>query len=173
MYNTVKKSRLSLTRFFLLYQYVYIEFLRCHGRMLFSPCIITFYFFKAKEMQLFFKKKSKSNIFLCSNNSWGPASLQSVLYIFIFIYFTILFLRIFVCFVLFYCKMYVILTCIENDDKQMWFCHQSLRSIVGRVVMFMFEVILFFIISLMLSLTLNVALAAVLYKNWVDKQLHK
>ena len=29
------------------------------------------------------------------------------------------------------------------------------------------------IISLMLSLTLNVALTAVLYKNWVDKQLHK
>ena len=25
----------------------------------------------------------------------------------------------------------------------------------------------------MLSLTLNVALTAVLYKNWVDKQLHK
>jgi len=25
----------------------------------------------------------------------------------------------------------------------------------------------------MLSLTLSVALAAVLYKNWVDKQLHK
>lgn len=41
------------------------------------------------------------------------------------------------------------------------------------VVMFMVKVILFFIISLMLSLTLNVALTAVLYKNWVDKQLHK
>lgn len=40
-------------------------------------------------------------------------------------------------------------------------------------VMFMVKVILFFIISFMLSLTLNVALAAVLYKNWVDKQLHK
>jgi len=39
--------------------------------------------------------------------------------------------------------------------------------------MFMVKVILFFIISFMLSLTLNVALAAVLYKNWVDKQLHK
>lgn len=37
----------------------------------------------------------------------------------------------------------------------------------------MVKVILFFIISFMLSLTLNVALAAVLYKNWVDKQLHK
>ena len=60
-----------------------------------------------------------------------------------------------------------------NDNKQMWFCHQSLRNIVGRVVMFMVEVILFLIISLMLSLTLNVALASVLYKNWVDKQLHK
>ena len=60
-----------------------------------------------------------------------------------------------------------------NDTKQMWFCHQSLRNIVGRVVMFMVEVILFLIISLMLSLTLNVALASVLYKNWVDKQLHK
>ena len=31
----------------------------------------------------------------------------------------------------------------------------------------MVKVILFFIISFMLSLTLNVALAAVLYKNWV------
>ena len=60
-----------------------------------------------------------------------------------------------------------------NDNKQMWFCHQSLRNIVGRVVMFMVEVILFLIISLMLSLTLNVAFASVLYKNWVDKQLHK
>ena len=69
--------------------------------------------------------------------------------------------------------MYVILTDIGNNDKQMWFCHQFLRNIVGRVVMFMVEVILFFIISLMLSLTLNVALASVLYKNWVDKQLHK
>ena len=39
--------------------------------------------------------------------------------------------------------------------------------------MFMVKVILVFVISLMLSLTLNVALAAVLYKNWVDKQLHK
>jgi len=39
--------------------------------------------------------------------------------------------------------------------------------------MFMVKVILFFIISFMLSLTLNVALTAVLYKNWVDKQLHK
>ena len=71
------------------------------------------------------------------------------------------------------CKICVILTYIGNDDKQMWFCHQSLRSFVGRVVMFMVKVILFFIISLMLSLTLNVALTAVLYKNWVDKQLHK
>ena len=35
------------------------------------------------------------------------------------------------------------------------------------------KVILFFVILLMLSLTLNVALIAVLYKNWVDKQLHK
>ena len=39
--------------------------------------------------------------------------------------------------------------------------------------MFMVKVILVFVISLMLSLTLNVALIAVLYKNWVDKQLHK
>ena len=69
--------------------------------------------------------------------------------------------------------MYVILADIGNDDKQMWFCHQILRNIVGEVVMFMVKVILFFIISLMLSLTLNVALTAVLYKNWVDKQLHK
>ena len=35
------------------------------------------------------------------------------------------------------------------------------------------QTILFFIISFMLSLTLNVALTAVLYKNWIDKQLHK
>ena len=82
-------------------------------------------------------------------------------------------MQIFVCFLLLYLKMYVILTFIGNDNKQMWFCHQSLRNVVGRVVMFMVEVILFLIISLMLSLTLNVALAAVLYKNWVDKQLHK
>ena len=67
-----------------------------------------------------------------------------------------------------YCKIYVILSDIGNDNKQMWFCHQSLRIFVGRVVMFMVEVILFLIISLMLSLTLNVALTAVLYKNWVD-----
>jgi len=39
--------------------------------------------------------------------------------------------------------------------------------------MFMVKVILFFIINYMLSLTLNVALAAVLYKSLVDKQLHK
>jgi len=39
--------------------------------------------------------------------------------------------------------------------------------------MFMVKVILIFYISLILSLTLNVALATVLYKNWVDKQLHK
>ena len=69
--------------------------------------------------------------------------------------------------------MYAILTYIGNDDKQMWFCHQTLRIFVGEVVMFMVKVILFFIISFMLSLTLNVALATVLYKNWVDKQLHK
>ena len=62
---------------------------------------------------------------------------------------------------------------IGNDDKQMWFCHQFLRIFVGEVVMFMVKVILFFIINYMLSLTLNVALAAVLYKSWVDKQLHK
>ena len=37
----------------------------------------------------------------------------------------------------------------------------------------MVKVILFFIITLMLSLTLNVALMSVLYKSWVDKQLHK
>ena len=37
----------------------------------------------------------------------------------------------------------------------------------------LFSVILFFIISFVLSLTLNVALTAVLYKNWVDTQLHK
>jgi len=34
-------------------------------------------------------------------------------------------------------------------------------------VMFMIKVILFLILSLMFSLTLNVALTAVLYKNWV------
>ena len=62
---------------------------------------------------------------------------------------------------------------IGNDDKQMWFCHQFLRFFVGGVVMFMVKAILFLILSLMLSLTLNVALTAVLYKNWVDKQLHK
>ena len=39
--------------------------------------------------------------------------------------------------------------------------------------MFMFEVILFLFIAFMMSLTLNVALASVLYKNWVDKQLYK
>jgi hypothetical protein len=39
--------------------------------------------------------------------------------------------------------------------------------------MFMVKVILFFVIMLMLSLTLNVTLASVLYKNWIDKQLHK
>ena len=60
-----------------------------------------------------------------------------------------------------------------NENKQMWFLPPILRIFVGRVVMFMVKVILFFIISLMLSLTLNVALTAVLYKNWVDKQLHK
>ena len=37
----------------------------------------------------------------------------------------------------------------------------------------MVKVMLFIVISLMLSLTLNVALISVLYKNWVDKQLHK
>ena len=82
-------------------------------------------------------------------------------------------MRNFVSFLLLYYKMYAILTNIGNDDKQMWFCHQSLRNIVGKVVMFMVKVIQFFIISFMLSLTLNVALTAVLYKNWVDKQLHK
>ena len=39
--------------------------------------------------------------------------------------------------------------------------------------MFMTEVILFFIIAFLTSLVLNVALATVLYKNWVDKQLRK
>ena len=39
--------------------------------------------------------------------------------------------------------------------------------------MFMIKVILFFILSLIFSLALNVALASVLYKNWVDKQLPK
>ena len=57
--------------------------------------------------------------------------------------------------------------------KRCGFATLILRNIVGEVVMFMVKVILFFIISLMLSLTLNVALTAVLYKNWVDKQLHK
>lgn len=36
----------------------------------------------------------------------------------------------------------------------------------------MLKVILIIIVSLMISLTLNVALTAVLYKNWVDKQLN-
>ena len=62
---------------------------------------------------------------------------------------------------------------IENDKKQMWFCHLIFTNIVGEVVMFMVKVILFLILSLIFSLALNVALAAVLYKNWVDKQLHK
>ena len=44
-----------------------------------------------------------------------------------------------------------------------------LRNIVGEVVMFMIKVILFLILSLTFSLTLNVAWIAVLYKNWVDK----
>ena len=83
------------------------------------------------------------------------------------------YLQIFVLFPLIYNKVYGILTDIGNDNKQMWFCHQILRIFVGEVVMFMFRVMLFLIISLMLSLTLNVALTAVLYKNWVDKQLHK
>ena len=43
------------------------------------------------------------------------------------------------------------------------------REVTRNIV----KVILFFIISYMFSLTLNVALIAVLYKNWVDKQLHK
>ena len=73
---------------------------------------------------------------------------------------------------LFY-KICVTLYDIGNDKKQMWFCHQFLRIFVGEVVMFMVKVILFLILSLMFSLTLNVALATVLYKNWVDKQLHK
>ena len=60
-----------------------------------------------------------------------------------------------------------------NDNKQMWFCHLIIRTFVGKVVMFMVKVILLFITLLMLSLTLNVALTAVLYKNWVNKQLHK
>lgn len=55
----------------------------------------------------------------------------------------------------------------------MWFCHLSFTNIVGEVVMFMVKVILFLILALIFSLALNVALAAVLYKNWVDKQLHK
>ena len=83
------------------------------------------------------------------------------------------YLQNFVLFLLIYYKFYVILADIGNDDMQMWFCHQILRFFVGEVVMFMVKVILFFIISFMLSLTLNVALTAVLYKNWVDKQLHK
>ncbi len=37
----------------------------------------------------------------------------------------------------------------------------------------MIKVILFFAIPFTISLTLNVALLAVLYKNWIDKQLHK
>ena len=39
--------------------------------------------------------------------------------------------------------------------------------------MFMVKVTQVVVILLMLSLTLNVALTAVLYKNWVNKQLHK
>ena len=39
--------------------------------------------------------------------------------------------------------------------------------------MFMVKVTQVVVILLMLSLTLNVALTTVLYKNWVDKQLHK
>ncbi len=37
----------------------------------------------------------------------------------------------------------------------------------------MVKVTIFFAIAFMLSLTLNIALTIVLYKNWVDKQLHK
>ncbi len=37
----------------------------------------------------------------------------------------------------------------------------------------MVKAIVFWVELLMLSLALNVALIAVLYKNWVDKQLHK
>ncbi len=53
------------------------------------------------------------------------------------------------------------------------FAIEFLRSIVREVVMFMVKAIVFWVELLMLSLALNVALIAVLYKNWVDKQLHK
>lgn len=59
----------------------------------------------------------------------------------------------------------------KNKEKKRYL--KILIENIDRVVMFMVKVILFFIISIMLSLTLNVALASVLYKNWVDKQLHK
>lgn len=39
--------------------------------------------------------------------------------------------------------------------------------------MFMVKVILFLILALIFSLALNVALAAVLYKNWVVISLYK
>jgi len=96
--------------------------------------------------------------------SKGPGHFGNIIYKF----YENLFLFLLIC-----CNVYVILIDIGNDDKQMWSCHQFLRIFVREVVMFMVKVILFFIISLMLSLTLNVALAAVLYKNCVDKQLHK
>ena len=70
-------------------------------------------------------------------------------------------------------KIYATLTGIGNENKQMWFLPPILRIFVGKVVMFMVKVVLFFIIALISSLMLNFALTAVLYKNWVDKQLRK
>ena len=65
---------------------------------------------------------------------------------------------------------------VSYDNIYVW-CHQRSRYLqllaLLTIDIKINQTILFFIISFMLSLTLNVALTAVLYKNWIDKQLHK
>ena len=67
--------------------------------------------------------------------------------------------------------MYVILTDIGNENKQMWFAtvHNRVQLWESEVV-FMLKFLLILIIGFMISITINVALLTVIFIMWTNKE---
>ena len=67
--------------------------------------------------------------------------------------------------------MYVILTDIGNENKQMWFAtvHNRVNLWESEVV-FMVDFLLFLIIGFMITLTINIALLTVIFIMWTNKE---
>ena len=67
--------------------------------------------------------------------------------------------------------MYVILTDIGNENKQMWFAtvHSRVQLWESEVV-FMVDFLLFLIIGFMISIAINVALLTVIFIMWTNKE---